>query len=1175
MRMRQITVHAAWAVAACWAAGLQADIRTEPSFCLEGIAYPCNVAIADFNNDGRADLAVATSGPAPKKDQPRDPSQSRVLILFQKDGRFALPADRELKPASPRGMAAGDFDGDGKTDLAVKDSGKKMHLFLGAEDMAADHVAVNVNDSDSSLTAARLSLGGVMDFLSGPVWRKWHGGDRFQNGYCYGPATNDNRQSVVADLDLDGNNDIVFCGGGRIRLCYGPLTDINVRPGEVAQFVELAPAKLTGALRVADLNGDGRPDIAAGLYDPASRSRSVAVWCQGAPLGFDPDAPPSAELADVGGALHAADLNGAGLADLVVSDVSKKHILVFLQREGVPLPRSADHAYQTLRVECAALAIGDVDGDRFPDLVVADGRSALRCFLNDGKDEPGRLAGKLVAERPPATASLGGQGDRHICQAEAARKMSQSPAAPLPPARPAAGPKKATLVAATKTEPIAAAAGILRDLPPPQPGPDYEDPYRMPFYTGTILPTPQQATYRDEFFPLDDAGLLLGPGLASDGPHVRELRERGDRYGGKLRLVDSPSAACSTLVLLGDVPAAEALLQSRRAPDREQGYLMLALSDGQRKTVVLKGRDSLGLLWAIASFSQLVHARSGRPVVRAADVLDWPETPNRGFIAGHWPDGAPGYCMAFKINKPVFQSALVDRSITDRKKQGEAWRSPPTEAIRRDLRAYGERLSPLGICWYAGVNPTHGPNKIRSGNEEDFQAILAAACAAEEAGGHLCLKYDDSRFPISADDMRKFGSAREADVYFLLRLDGELRRRHPQARILFCPPFYWGPDSAALYPEPRDDYLFALGKRLPPQIEIFWTGPRVKSGQVTPDMVAWITERIGRKPVYWQNGFGAPHMFLYHYVTDPIRVYQEWFYEGFFHQMDSYMFNCGMPGYAAAAATCADYCWNPKAYDADRSIREAVVKLVGPDTYPALVALNRALSYFDPFGLRRTPGAAQRLPEMGQKLADVKAVWEEVQRRNKPAVLKWTSMQRHVDQVTKFYEQLRRSPNLAAYRQDAAESEKQARQEAGFSEKTGVFLSAYDFTGGCGPKHYAIRCERRLATWIYGARSANPAMETGFAVDPFPPSSDYEVVISGQDDDAEARCKIRIWVNQTKIFEGENPFAQQGWSRHTFRIPAACLERQSRLRIENAEATGRASGPPFFMLNYAVVRKAR
>ena len=1151
MRTRSLLAGVA---ATVFAIPLRADFPGKASFALTGLSCPYQLAFGDFNGDGRPDLAVSSWHRLPVAGEKYDTDKHKVLLFFQKNGVFAGPPDRELKLPSPWGLAAGDFDGDGKTDLAVKESRRLMHVFTGADDFREAYTSTNGNDSQNTISAVRLSRGGLADFLCGPVWRKWLGGESFTAGYCYGPQQNDNGRAIVVDLDQDANADILFLGGGKVRLYYGPFPTQTVRADEVSQFVEIRLPSPPSDAVVGDLNGDGRPDIAAALRGRDPASRAVVIYHQNAPVGFRPDASPSVRLRGIGGRLAVTDLNGDGLQDLTVSDGRKRRINVFMQRKEVGLGPNADAAYQVLAVSNYHLITSDINGDGFPDLAVSDGHSAIRFFLNDGKDDPGR---RPATPRRGPTVETGRTG-----------------AAPPPVAEERApAPTQVAAEATPEAAPPPQPAAIVVDLPPARPGPDYGDPYRMPFYTGTILPTPQEVAYRDELFPLDSAALLVAPDVAPDGAHVRELRGRVERYGGKLEVVTSASTEHETLVILGGGEASEPFLAGRAVPDREQAYVMLCVARETRNVVVLQGRDLLGLAWAIASFNQLVHEHEGRPVLRAADVTDYPEHANRGFIAGHWVN-AGHYCAAFKINKPVLQGGLVDYSLPNRSDRAEAWRSPLSNAVKRDLAAYGERMSPLGIEWYAGHNPIAAKDKIRSGDEDDFRVVLGWASAVAEAGGNLCLKYDDHRFPIGQHDLDTFGSAREADIHLLTRLHRELKARHPQAKILFCPPFYWGPDSPAMYPEPRDEYLRALGERVPRDVEIFWTGPRVKSGKVTPEMVEWITDRLQRKPVYWQNGFGMPHMFLYHYVTDPVDVYREWFYEGFFRDVDSYMFNCMMPAYASAAATCADFCWNPSAYDPDRSVADAAAKLVGPDTYPVLIALTQALTYFDPFGLRRTPGAARKLPEMGRKLAVVNAVWEEVNRRNINAVRTWTGMERHVSQVNTFYERLSRAPDLAAYRRDATESEEHARKETGLTAENGLFLSAYDFVGGYGPTHYGNRCERRLATWIYGSRSPNPRMEGTFRTDPFPPSSDYELIVSAQDDDAEAKCRVRISVNGVAVFEGENPFVRFGWSRHTFRIPAASLERTNVLRIANAEDTGRSGGPPFFMLNYAVVRKA-
>jgi len=1134
---------------------LRADFAKTPDLLLDGLTCPYQVEVGDFDNDGRGDLAVASWHRLPAKGEKYDHEKDRVLLFFQRpDGTFASPPDREIRVKAPWGMCAGDFDGDGKTDLAIKETRRVLHLLLGAEDLSVLHSSININDSARYVAAGRLSAGGVTDFLCGPVWRKWRGGDAFAAGYCYGPEQNDNRYGTIADVNQDGHNDMVFLASGCLRVYHGPFTSTTVRPRDLSAMLELRPPMPAQGMQIGDFNDDGRPDIVLAVADRAGGKRGVALYRQQAPLGFAPDSVPTVLLNDVTGGLVAADLDQDKRMDLLVADAVRRRLHIFLQAKGATM-RDPGSAYQTLKVSCHSVKAADLNGDGFPDLVVSDGRKIIRIFLSDGQFEPGRVSSAPTPQTPAPPQTAVAAAPRTEAAAVPARHKNAVP--------------DAEAVKAGKKE----GAKLIAALPPAAPGADHEDPLRMPFYTGAILPTPQQVSYRDEYLPLGHAGLLLGKGIAPDSALVRELRERIELYSGSVKTMDSFVSDVDTVIMLGDVAEAARFCNAHEVPERTQGYLMTCTREGALNVVVLQGHDDLGLLWAVSSFNQLVHIRNGISVVRAADVVDYPETPNRGFIAGNWVSGAL-YCIAFKVNKPVFQNALADFSLRSRSERAERWREPLSDGTKADLKAYAERLTPHGIQWYAGHNPIV-KNKIRSGNDGDLRVVLDWASTLEELGGHLCLKYDDHRFPIGAEDMEQFGSAREADTHLLLRLHRELKLRYPQAKVLFCPPFYWGPNSPALYPEPRDDYLFALGERLPEDIEIFWTGPSVKSGRVTPEMVDWITERLRRKPVYWQNGFAMPHMYLYHYVTDPVPILGEWFYDGFLQQVDTYMFNTGMPGYAAAAAACCDYCWNPDAYDPDRSIKAAATKLVGADTYPALVALNKALCYFDKFALRRTPGAAAQLPEMTVRLATVNAVWAEIeQHRNIAAVDKWTQMRRHVDQVNRFHERLKRSPDLAAYRRDASESLKRAVAETGFAEGAGTFLSAYDFVGGYGPKHYANRCEKRLATWVYASRSANPQMETSFTVEPFPPDTDYELIVCAQDDDAEAKCDIRIRLSETTVFEGENPHVRFGWSRHTYRLPAPALQRRNRLHIENIEPGGRAGGPPFFMLNYAVVRKA-
>ena len=1129
-----------------------AQFPDEADLSVTGVPYPYSMSLGDLSNDGKLDLIVSSW--VRKPDGKYDDTQSQVYLFYQKNGTFAPPPDKALAVRTPWGTAIGDFDGDGKSDLAVTQTRRYLHLFLGGEDFDLDHADVNVNHGSSScfrrVVAGRLSPGGKADFLCGPVWRKWQGGDIFRPGYYYGPEVNDNGAALLADLNQDGHVDVIFHANvlepRGMRLYYGPCPYQTVRPADLSELVTIDPEAPLSDVATGDLNGDGRLDLLASTIHEDPAQQKVLIYHQDAPIGFRDNAEPSRTIAGVAGDLQVADFDGDGRDDLLVCSAPQSRLCLFVQRPDGTLAGDAGEANQVISARYYASSVGDIDGNGSPDLAISDGRSAIRVFFNTSE---------RASEAPESGQPIGEQRVAVPVSTEAAESAVPRPVQTKP-----------TIDTETITQAIAASqAGG---------NPDH-DPERMPYYTGAIIPTPQQVTYKDEFLALDDAEVLLGEGLTGDSPHVAVLRKRIEKYGGNLTVVASASSGAGTLIVLGDIPAAAELLGELQVPQREQGYLVRATQSSGRNVVILQGYDQLGLLWAISSFNQLVHLRDSRPVVRAAEVIDYPVIPNRGFIAGYWPDGGE-YCLAFKINKPVFQGGLRDYSITDRAERARAWRRPLAEQVRQDLRRIGETLSPFGIDWYAGNNPIVGDpeDKIRSKSDDDFRVVMEWAEFLDELGGNLCLKYDDHRFPISPADKRDFGTARGADTYLLNRLCQELGTRCPEMKVLFCPPFYWGPTSPALYPEPRDDYLYAIGQ-LPANLETFWTGPRVKSGKVTPDMVEWITERIKRKPVYWQNGHGMPHMYGYHYMTDPVPTWRDWYYDGFYQDMDTYMLNCMMPGYCASVITCADYCWNPDAYDPDSSIEEAAKKLVGAATYPTVVKLNKALSYFDPYELRVTPGAARNLNEIAENVEAVNAVFEELKEKNLPAVAEYSQMLRHILQVNKFYSRLARTPSLAAYAEQASASLERAKAEVGFSTDTDTFLSAFDFLGGCPAKEYGNRCENRLATWIYGSRSPNPRMQATFPVEPFPPAGDYTLIISGQDDDAEEKCRIRITVNGAVVFEGENPFVRLGWSRHAFPIPAALLKRSSVLQIENIEDTSRSGGPPFFMLNYAVVRKGK
>jgi hypothetical protein len=101
-------------------------------FLFETIAIPASVIAGDFNADGKVDLAVANSG-----------NNTVSILLGRGDGTFGIRPDF-IAGASPSSLSAGDFNGDGGVDLAVVSGGR---------------VSVLLNDPTIAILPTKLSFG--------------------------------------------------------------------------------------------------------------------------------------------------------------------------------------------------------------------------------------------------------------------------------------------------------------------------------------------------------------------------------------------------------------------------------------------------------------------------------------------------------------------------------------------------------------------------------------------------------------------------------------------------------------------------------------------------------------------------------------------------------------------------------------------------------------------------------------------------------------------------------------------------------------------------------------------------------------------------------------------------------------------------------------------------------
>jgi len=199
------------------------------------------IVVADFNGDGIPDLAVITNA-----------TNSTVDILVGNgDGTFTAETTNPPISGTPFYFATGDFNGDGKTDLAVAENNGTIAILLGNGDGTfAASGSVNSASSGSPIAVADFSGDGKLDiavaagaYTIESVSVLTGNGDGTFNSPFSGPGSTSPSTTwiQVADFNQDGTPDVVLADSG--------LT--------VPYYLEVG---------VGDLNGDGYPDIVAGGY---------------------------------------------------------------------------------------------------------------------------------------------------------------------------------------------------------------------------------------------------------------------------------------------------------------------------------------------------------------------------------------------------------------------------------------------------------------------------------------------------------------------------------------------------------------------------------------------------------------------------------------------------------------------------------------------------------------------------------------------------------------------------------------------------------------------------------------------------------------------------------------------------------------------------------------------
>ena len=222
-------------------------------------SVPYLMTQGDFNGDGKMDLAVANWE-----------SNSVSVFLSNGDGTFQA-AENIATTARPFSVTVGDFNGDGKLDLAVGfESNVGVSIFLGNGDgtFQAPISTAAAPGSSYALVAGDFNKDGKLDlavagYFESTVYVLLGNGDgSFQPAVAY-PVTGDPLHIYTADLNGDGNLDLV--AGSYFGSDVSVLLGVGDGTFQAAQ--EYTAGTNAADVAIGDFNGDGKLDLMASSGD--------------------------------------------------------------------------------------------------------------------------------------------------------------------------------------------------------------------------------------------------------------------------------------------------------------------------------------------------------------------------------------------------------------------------------------------------------------------------------------------------------------------------------------------------------------------------------------------------------------------------------------------------------------------------------------------------------------------------------------------------------------------------------------------------------------------------------------------------------------------------------------------------------------------------------------------
>lgn len=454
-------------------------------------------------------------------------------------------------------------------------------------------------------------------------------------------------------------------------------------------------------------------------------------------------------------------------------------------------------------------------------------------------------------------------------------------------------------------------------------------------YDFTVSPTPKSIEKTGNGFPLNPkVGIVTEND--TDIMAVLKVKEALKKAGVKTIIesdINNPLPTTPVIIWVGEFNDEAELnilqenvgLQNFDITHKEGYIVSSAISNENKKDIVIVGNDARGTFYGAETFKQIIIEREGTDWIPEVEIKDWPTMPIRGTIEGFY--GEPwshedrlsqlDFYGKHKMNNYIY-------APKDDPYHRDKWKEPYPQEKIKEIEQLVKAAQENHVDFTFAISPG---NTVTYSSDEDLQALINKAQAMWDIGVRSFALYLDDINPTLrfAQDRAMFGRdinpPAAAQAYLLNRFNDQFIKTHEGAeRLITVPTEYYQANTSP--------YRKRFADLVQSDIVVQWTGIGVVAPSITSADADKIHGIFKHDLLIWDNypvnDFDRNRLFLGPLVGRDANLSPE-------HGVVGLTANPMNEAEASKISlfTVADYTWNPEAYDPNASLEQSLNEFAG------------------------------------------------------------------------------------------------------------------------------------------------------------------------------------------------------------------------------------------------------